>query len=198
MYAEVFGIQNPSAAVEAAAKWVQWAQTGLLSGAAENDATIRYNLNQFWTAKAAAYPVATLSDQANLDRLDTWVHGIWSALETGKIYASSPTYWQFWKSYLTGGTPINPDTIAAATAAAAANAGQQAAAQRVSAESPAQSNFGAAMAKLAVQNTANIPQDVASARAMWTQPGISPLGIPLLGWAALGIIGIILVASPRR
>ena len=197
MYAQVFGIQNPSPAVEDAAKWVQWAQAGIMAGAAENDATIRYNLNQFWTAKAAAYQTASPGDRANLDRLDVWAHGYWSALETGKIYSASPNYWNFWKSWWAGGTPSNPDSIAAATAAAAANAGQIASAQQVAAEAPAAGTFAAAMTALATRNTAQIPANQASAAALWTQPGINPLGVPLWAWG-LGAAALIVLIAGRR
>jgi hypothetical protein len=200
MYAETFGIQYPSPAVEAAARWVQWAQAGLMAGAAENDPTIRYNLNQFWTAKAAAYPTSSQTDQTNLDRLDVWAHGIWSALETGKIYSAAPGYWDFWKSWFTGGTPVNPDSMAAASAAAAANAGQAAAATRVTTNAPTLASFGTTMAALAAQNTANIPQNQASAANLWKQPGVPGVipSIPTWAWIAAAAGVVILLTAGRR
>lgn len=198
MYAEVFGIQSPTPDIEAAAKWIQWAQAGISAGAIENEGAIRYNLDQFWRAKAAAYPSSSQTDRANLERLDTFAQGLWGALETGKIYASSPSYWDFWRSYIGGGVPSNPDAYKAASAAAAAAEGQKAAAQRAAAASPTMANFGTAMANLATQNKANIPQDIAGSQAFWKQPGVAPLGIPLVGWVALGALAVIVIATPTR
>lgn len=178
MYAESFGIQNPSAAVEDAAHWVQWAQAGIMAGAAENDSTIRYNLNQFWMAKNAAYGNESATGRAQLDRLDTFAHGFWQALEAGKMFSASPSYWDFWKKYWVGGSPDRPEAIAAATSAAAAAAGQEAAANRVGGA------FGVNMATLAAQNAANIPQELQAANTGWSQEGVAPLGVPLWAWIA--------------
>lgn len=193
MYAEAFGIQNPSAAVENAAQWVQWAQAGILAGAAEHDGEIRYNLGQFWQTKAAAYPAEDATGQAQLDRLDTFAHGFWEALENGRIFSASPSYWETWKKYWFGGTPDRPEAMAAATQAAAAAAGQQAAAGRVG------GSFGAGMSTLAQNNAANIPQNLAASGTLWEQKGISPLGIPLWAWiAGAALLGLYLWSAKNR
>lgn len=195
MYAEIFGIESASDAVEAAAQWVQWAQSGILAGAIENEASIRYNLGQFWNAKAAAYGTEDEVTDGQLDRLDTFAHGLWNALETAKTVASPPSYWSFWKSYIGGGTPDRPEAIQAATAAAVAAAGQEAAAKRTAAQDPA---FSRGMTTLAQANAANAANDLRAANGLWTQSGIlpSPLGIPLWAWA-VGALGLWLVLRSK-
>lgn len=191
MYAETFGIQGASAAVEKAAQWVQWVQSGLMAGASQNEGAIRYNLDQFWKAKTAAYPGEDETGRAQLERLDTFAQGFWNALETGKIYSSSPSYWNFWKKYWTGGTPDRPEAISAATNAAASAAGQEAAATRTG------GSFGQGMATYAQNSAANIPQHVASAGSLWNQSGVAPLGVPIWAWiAGAAALGILLLA-PR-
>lgn len=191
MYAELFGIQNASAAVENAAQWVQWAQAGIQGGATENEATIRYNLDQFWKLKNAVYGTEDAITDSQLDRLDTFAHGFWQALETGKIYSASPTYWDYWKKFWFGGTPDRPEAMAAATQAAAAAAGQQAAAQRVGGA------FGTGMATLAKNNAANIPSELAGSGQLWNQKGVAPLGIPLWAWIAGAVALGVLIFIPK-
>lgn len=188
MYAETFGIQNADAQVELAAQWVQWAQTGIMNGAASNETDIRWNLSQFWNQKAAIYNTEPKTQQTNLDRLDTYAHGLWNALESGKIFSSSPGYWDYWKAYLFGGTPSNPGAYAAASAAAAASAGE------VQAATATGGDFGTDFATLAQNQAAAIPGELAAAQGFWDQPGMSPLGVPLWAWAA-GAIGLFLVVK---
>lgn len=196
MYAEQFGIQAPSDVVENAAKWIQWVQAGVLAGAAENDATIRFNLNQFWSLKQAAYPIANGTDQAALDRLDTFAHGFWNALETAKIYASSPGYWAYWTKFWTGGTPARPEALDAATAATAAAIGMQTNAA-ASAANPANAAFASGMTNYAQIQAANVAMDVKNANSFWNQLGVSPLGVPLWAWA-LGAVALFVLLSPSR
>ena len=192
MYAETFGINPASAAIEAAAKWVQWAQAGIMAGVSQNEEAIRYNLGQFWEAKNAAYGNESSTGKAQLDRLDTFAHGYWNALETGKIYSSSPGYWEYWKKWWMGGIPQNPDSIKAATAAAAAAAGQQAAAQRTG------GSFGAGMNQYAQNQAAAIPSHLRAAAGQWNQEGVAPLGIPIWAWIA-GAAGLALILTmPRK
>lgn len=202
MYAEQFGVQNPAAPVEAAAKWVQWAQAGIQAGALEHEADIRYNLDQWWKAKAPAYAAGSGKDRADLDRLDTYAYGIWNALEAGKVAGSSPSYWDYFRAYIGGGVPANPDMYKAASAAALAAQGMQTMAKTTAAESPSTSAFGTAMAALGAKFQAEIPGNVSASQAGWKQEGKlpSPLGIPLWGWA-LGVLalGVVIYApSPRR
>lgn len=189
MYAELFGIQNPSDIVENAAKWVQWAQAGIMAGATDNDATIRYNLNQFWSTKGATYATANLMDRSQLERLDTFAHGLWNALETAKIYSASPTYWNYFYHTLVGGFTDRPEAITAATNAAAAAAGQEQAAQRAN-----QGAFTTGMTAYAQAQARNVAVDQQASAGMWKQPGINPLGIPLWAWIA-GAVGLILVTK---
>ena len=190
MYSETFGIQNPSAEVELCAQWVQWANTGIMNGASDNETDIRWNLTQFWNEKAAAYSGEDQQGQQNLDRLDTYAHSIWNALETGKIYSASPGYWSYWKAYLFGGTPSNPSAYAAASAAAAASAGEQKAAAATGGA------FGANVSTLAAGQAAALPTILAGSQGFWTQAGVlpSPLGIPLWAWA-VGAVGLYLVVK---
>lgn len=191
MYAEMFGIEGADQAVEAAATWVQWAQAGIAAGAAENESTIRYNLDQFWRAKAAAYPNEDSYGQAQLDRLDVFAHGFWQALETGKTFSTSPSFWQFFKSYYFGGTPERPEAAAAAANAAAA------AAKLKDASTQAGGTFGTGMNTLANQWQANVPAELNAANANWKQTGVTPLGIPLWAWIAGAAALALLVFMPK-
>lgn len=192
MYAEAFGINGAAPEVEEAAKWVQWAQAGILAGATANDGAIRYNLGQFWQVKSNIYQTADAVGKTQLDRLDTFAHGFWQALETGKMYSATPSYWDFWKKWWIGGTPDRPESIQAATAAAAAAAGQEAAAQRTG------GNFGAGMTQYAQNAAAAIPAQARSAAGLWEQTGVSPLGIPLWGWLAGAGILAVLILTDRK
>jgi hypothetical protein len=197
MYAETLGIQNPSPAVEEASKWVQWSLAGVQYGAEKEDQT-RYNLDQFWKAKAAAYPTASAEEQGQLERLDTLAHGVWDALETGKMYRSTPGYWDYLKAYAFSGVPLNQGAIEAAQQAAKAQAGELAAAQRAAAASPAQVSFGAGLSRLATQNQANLPSQLAQAQRQWKQPGMDLLGVPIWAWiAGAATIGLLLITEKR-
>lgn len=198
MYAESFGIQGASEAVENAARWVQWAQAGIMAGASDNEATIRYNLDQFWKAKQAAYSSEDATGRSQLERLDTYAQGTWQALEAGKIFSSSPSYWEYWKramlpfyNTLAGQAP-RPDAMQAATNAASAAAAQEAAANR------AGGNFGANMAALARRNAAAIHGEVAGAADLWHQTSPEPMGIPLWAWIAGAVaLGAVLLMQRR-
>jgi len=197
MYAELFGIQGASAAVESAAQWVQWVQSGLMSGAAENEATIRYNLDQFWRAKAAAYPNEDGAGQAQLDRLDSFAYAYWNALETGKTYSASPTYWEYYKKSMLQAlgmsvTPDRPEAITAAANAAAAAAGMQASAQRTN-----NTAFSSGVSTLGKTWESNAPKDLSASNQLWAMKGNDLLGIPIWAWiagaAALGFM----ILAPR-
>jgi hypothetical protein len=196
MYAEQFNIQNPSDLVESAAKWVQWAMVGSLAGGSK-EAEVRYNLNQFWQTKAAVYNTANALDRGNLERLDVMAHGIWDALETGKIFSSAPDFMDYLTAYALGGTPLRSGAIQAAAADSQAIAGQKAAAQRAAAF-PGQATFSTVFTQYADQNARNLPGVVSSADSIWKQAGVNFLGVPLWAWG-LGAAGlVILIASGRR
>ena len=192
MYAETFGISGASPEAELCAQWVQWANAGIMSGAIENEDSIRYNLNAFWTEKTSAYANEDAQGQANLDRLDTFAHGIWNALESGKMVSASPSYWDFWKSYIGGGTPARPEAYQAASAAASASAGEAAAASRTGGA------FGAGMTKLATSQGAAIKNELAQSNGSWAQPGIANLGgIPWWAWVG-GAMAILLLMRAKK
>lgn len=192
MYAETLGIPNPTAEIETAAQWIQWALVGVQDGG-NKESEVRWNLDQFWKVKNAYYPRATAEERGQLERLDTFAHGIWDALETGKMFRSTPSYWSFLKSAWFGGTPVNPDQIAAAAAAAQAEAGQIAAAKRAAAATPTQTAFGAGLARLGTQNQTNLPGQLSQAQRQWTQPGI----IPSWAWIAAAGIAALLILDRR-
>jgi hypothetical protein len=196
MYAEGFGIANASAPIESAAMYLQWVQSEILNSATDNDSVIRYNLNQFWQAKADYYPIADQNERAMLDRLDSYAYGFWNALETAKIYTSSPSYWDFWKKFWIGGTPDRPEAMQAATAAAAAAEGQKNAAQRAAEENPKNNSFAAGFTALAKANVAAAPKDLAQATGIWSQTGMEPLGIPLWTWG-IGAAALVLLLSRK-
>jgi len=177
-----------SMAVEDAAKFVQWAQYAILQGASENEAKVRYNLDAFWKAKAAAYGSQSAEGKTQLDRLDATAHGIWNALETGKIYSASPSYGDFYlKNVITGGTPARPDADAAAVRARAAAIG--AAAASVRANQPSLSAYY-------TRTAAAIPQHQATASGLWEQEGKTLLGIPIWAWlAGAGILAVLILTK---
>lgn len=192
MYAETLGIPNPSPAIETAATWVQWSLVGVQDGA-NREQEVRYNLDQFWKVKAAYYPNASNEERGQLERLDTFAHGVWDALETGNMFRSTPSYWEFLKSAWFGGTPVNKDQIALAAAAARAQEGQRQAATRASAAATTQTAFGAGLARLATQNQQNLPGQLAQAQRQWSQPGI----IPSWAWIMAAGVALLLILDRK-
>jgi len=193
MYWEAVGLQGSasSAAIEDAARWVQWAQDQMLQGAANHEDNIRYNLDQFWQAKAADYYSEPAEGQNQLDKLDVIAHGLWEALETSKIYSSSPSYWDYWKKFWAGGTPDRPNAQAAAQAATAADqAAQKAAAQ-------AGGQTAAAFVPFFQSAETNVQNDVNQANQLWKEAGVSIGGIPLWVWAVVGIGAVVWLGSKR-
>jgi hypothetical protein len=167
-----------SSAVEEAAKLVQWASYALQQGASANEAKIRYNLDAFWKAKAAAYGSQTPEGKTQLEKLDAMAHGIWNALESGKIYSASPGYLDFYlKNVITGGTPARPEADAAAQRARAA--ATAAAAASVRASQPALANYYS-------RTAAAVPQHQKAAAGLWEQTGKEWLGIPVWAWLVGG------------
>lgn len=191
MYWQALGLSgNPeSAAIEEAAKWVQWA---MASGTgAEKSDVVRYNLDQFWKAKSEAYPSQTPSGRIQLEKLDTLAHGIWSALETGEIFRQGPNFGA-WLLNTTFGMQLGTGgRDAAATRASAANAGAAAAAAR------AGGVFGASMR----QYVSTLPSGAALAHdASSIDSGSGPMGIPIVVWIAGGavILGALFLSRGDR
>lgn len=167
-----------SPAVESAAKWVQWAQYGAPDK--DQSASVRYNLGQFWTAKAAAYPTALPDARAQLEKLDALAHGIWYAIESGEVYRQGPNFgaWLINRAF---GTSLGMgDRDAAAARADAAKAGAAAASQRVG------GSWGASMTDYFTARTPSGAQLAAGASSIDNPKG--PLGLPWLVWGAAAAI----------
>jgi hypothetical protein len=177
MYWEALGMSGPvTETIDALAKWVQWALGGIANGASSNEAVIRYNLSQFWKDKMEAYYSMEDYEKAEADKLDVMAHGILSALDTGLIYSKSPSYWNYWKTFVFGGIPERPETDAIKKEAE--DAANDAATIAKSLGNQELSNFY----KTNANNVKSISKD---ADTFWGQKGIlsNPLGIPLWGWA---------------
>lgn len=184
MYAESFGIATPAdAGIETAAKWVQWAQYGIMQGASENEQAIRYNLDQFWKYKATQYPIQSAEGRRQLELLDTWAHGLWSALEQGKVQSSPAGFSEWVRSRVTGTAPVRPEAVAATAAVKAAAVSQQRAALA------AQSPVAAALASLGVRDAAQADAQAATAEKWWT--GTGPFGIPKAVWIGAGVVAVL-------
>jgi hypothetical protein len=185
MYAEVFGFTATSPGVEEAAKWVQWAQYGIMQGASKNDPTIRYNLDQFWKTKAQVYQVEGEQGRKQLEYLDTWAHGLWSALESGRVVSAAPSFAAWIGSSVTGSTPARP-----AAAQAMTNLQTLTTAQVRAAEASG-STAALAIAAQGRQAASTAAASKAAADAWWKAPG--PLGVPVIVWAAAAAAGILLI-----
>jgi len=206
MYWEYLGLPGSpaSADIDALAKWVQWAMQEIEAGISgsttyldangydvhvgANEDLIRYNLSQFWNSKDAV--LAATSDETakrQIYRLDMLAHGCLDAVDQGKIYSASPTYWDFWKSYLFGGTP--PRDVSAQSAEAV-QASQDAASAASAAGLPT-------LATYFTNEAATVQQTVANANGFWNQPGVMNVGgVAWYVWAALAV-GAALLLSGR-
>lgn len=181
-----------SAGVEGLAKWIQWAMTGVLSDVsgssayvadngevhmASNEDLIRYNLRQFWDAKASVLSSAGSDEEKRqIYRLDAMSHGILNAVDSGKLTSASPTYWAFWRAWWVGGAPDRPQTEAIAEEA------RQAALDAAEASSDAGLPT---MAEAYRQIAANVDQNLIDSNQWWSQPGaLNVAGVPWWAWVA--------------
>lgn len=79
------GPYGVSSTLTEAGHWVQYAEysEGLVEAEGdENEQNTRYNLQQWWAAKADLYPTASPAIQADLNTLDMWAHRWWGQLES--------------------------------------------------------------------------------------------------------------------
>lgn len=179
-----------SAGVESLAKWIQWAMTGVFKGVsessayvadngeihmAENEDLIRYNLGEFWNLKPSVLSSATSDEEKKqIYRLDAISHGILNAVDSGKLVSASPSYWEYWKKFWTGGSPARPQTEAIADEA------RQAALDAASASSDAGLPT---MAAYYTQAAENVDQQVIDANQWWSQAGaLNVAGVPWWAW----------------
>lgn len=133
MYWEALGFKDSPAStdVEDVAKWLQWALTGATDP--DQEKAVRYNLDQFWKAKASVYYSQSPIGKQQLEKLDTLAHGIWQALESREVYRQGPNFGAWLVNTLGNGLwePIGlADRAAAAARVDAARAGAAAAAAR--------------------------------------------------------------------
>lgn len=180
MYAEAtIRTTAASPAVEDAARWVQWAQASIME-----DAKSRYNLDQFWKAKASAYPSEGAEGRAQLEKLDVLAHATWSALEQKKSVTASPDILPGLLSALVGTTPDRPGADLAAKRATLAAQGAQAASRRIG-------GWGSQIGISAMAGARATPQEGAKA---WKMTSTDFMGVPLWAWlVGGGVIGLALV-----
>jgi hypothetical protein len=190
MYWEQLGLSgSPSSAiVDGLALWLQWAQTGILRGQSRNEDEIRYNLNQFWSQKAAYWDTANDDEKSDMVKLDIYAHGLFSAMDKGKVYSASPSYWEYWKALVFGGIPRNPDS------SDAAHEGYQAA---TDASTMAAAVGQSEMAKFYAATAEQIKASEGDAARQWQQEGISILGIPIWAWLVGGAAILWIMYGPK-
>jgi len=184
MYWQNLGLAGSPAspAVEDAARWVQWAQAGIL-----DDAKTRYNLDRFWKAKAAAYNSESITGRQQLEKLDVLAHSVWQALEEKKAVTAAPPFLAALASSILGGTPARPAAAAPAAAARTASAGVVAASRRVGAE------WGTGFEQYS-QTAARSVQ--ATGDAAWKAPGGEFLGVPVWAWlAGAGALAVVFLVK---
>ena len=140
MYWESLGLPGSAVSemVEELAQYVQFAFYGLsrpgytLDDYKPIQEEIRYNLNVFWETKAEVLNGDLSQEERDqLYRLDIVAHQILSALDSGAIYAGTPTYFEFFKAFITGGVPSRPESDAAAAEGIKAANDAAAAARRI-------------------------------------------------------------------
>jgi hypothetical protein len=147
---------------------------------------IRYNLSQFWNAKDAVLAMAQSDEEKKqIYRLDAFSHGILNAVDSGKIYSESPSYWEYWKSWWTGGTPKRPETQAIADEAKRA---------AIDAATASRDAGLPTMEAYYTQAAANVETQVQNSNEFWSQPGaLNVAGVPWWAWIAVGATVYILV-----
>ena len=186
--------------VESLAKWIQWAMAGILAGQsgtstyvadngevhiASNEELIRYNLRQFWDEKSSVLLGAGDEEKKQIYRLDAMSHGILNALDSGKMYSESPTYWAYWRTWWTGGSPARPSTEAIAEEA------RRAALDAAVASDDAGLPTMAAYYRVAA---ANVDQQVINSNQFWSQPGaLNVAGVPWYLWIAGAVAALYLI-----
>lgn len=178
-----------NAGVEEAAKWLQWAIFGGTS--ADKAPVVRYNLDQFWKAKAAAYPVQSALGREQLEQLDVLAHGVWSALETGAIFQQGPNFGAWLVNSVFGTKWGTSDRDETAARLDAANAGAVAAAARVG------TSWGQSMGQGVAKFKGG---DYYAGVASSIDSGAKPGGVPLWVWIAGGavVIGALFLSRGDR
>lgn len=123
MYWEALGLPGSAVSemVEELAQYLQFAFYGLSRPGYtqedfnQNAAEIKYNLTVFWEAKAEVWNGDLSPEERNqIEQLDVMAHKILSCVDAGAVYAASPTYFEFFKAFITGGVPSRPESDAAA------------------------------------------------------------------------------------
>jgi len=200
-------------AVEQMAQYVQWAVYGVSQGLDEtatvyfdpnwtdvftgqwwrrvpNLEEIRYNLSVVDSMKAAALQYAP--DEATkrqVYRLIVVSEGLKYLIETIRIENCSPSYWAYFRTYLFGGTPARPQTVAMANEAKRAAAAAAIAAR--AAGIPDLATF--------YENAGSgVDQLVRDSDAFWSEPGVLNVsGMAWWMWAGLAIGGAFLLSELR-
>jgi hypothetical protein len=174
--------------VEALAQWVQWAQTSLAAGPSENEETVRYNLNQFWTEKNFIYSTLSADARAQVDKLDIRANGLLNALNAGKVYSAPPSVVDQISAWFTGGTPDRPAAVAAALEAK----------QAAQSAADTSARLGDTQGQTYWLNqVASADAALTDAGTMWQEssPLSNPLGVPLWIWGVVAVGVIIIVVK---
>lgn len=167
-----------SAAVEDAARWVQWAQAGIT-----DEQKTRYNLDQFWKAKAAAYSNESAEGRAQLEKLDVIAHSVWSALEGKTAIQTPPGFLSNLASVLIGTTPARPEADLAIKRAKLAVQSGAAASRRIG-------GWGSGIVS---SSEKGIESSAALSSSVW-KSNAEFLGVPIWAWiAGGGMLGLALL-----
>ena len=176
MYWEALGFPGsaPSSTIEDLARWVQWAESGIMAGASDQEENIRFNLSSFWNDKAAAYPGFSEAERYAANKLDIRAHGLLEAMDEGLIWSRSPSYWSYWRSWWAStftGRPASVDRPGSeALAEEAKQAARDAAAGAEAAGSENEADYFRTVESQVDRNAAN-------AAGFWKAQG-ADLGIP--------------------
>ena len=147
MYWEALGMPGSAASemVEELAKYLQFAFYGLSRpGYTQDDfnqnaSEIKYNLTVFWEAKAEVLNGDISQEERDqIYLLDIMAHKILASVDAGAVYSASPTYFEFFKAFINGGTPSRPESDAAAAEGVKAALDAAEASRRIGDESGAE------------------------------------------------------------
>ncbi len=183
-----------SSGLDELARWVVWAGREASLMQAEGDShekAARYNLDQFWKAKAAMFGVAG-DLQQDLIKLDMWAHRYWGILENRLVYLTSDPE----KRYGYG----QQSTAANARAAVLAKMLKQPGAARLVKNAETMKVENSTVAEWANKNMPSTSYWDALADQFKTATGsLGLFGIPWWAYAAGGVaLLLVLMPSPPR
>ncbi len=170
-----------------------------MAGASENEDEINYNLDMFfdaryrgiqgnldWNGEPEFFGANTETELKQIAQLDVRAHALRQALYSGLIYSRSPSYWEFWKSYMVASFTGTPEPVYRDITEEAGTAEQAA----LDAAAAAREAGHPSLETYFTREAAKVKDTVSDANKFWQAKG-ADLGIPggintlLIGAAAL-------------